>query len=276
MKNIYTKIVSIFLSGLFLITGFVDMLSYKDRFPQDFKQEFLMIGSLERSQDITTDGNSLYSSWRMGLAKTDMDGNIIKRNFLAIPKELSEKYGTKHIGGISYYNGKIYAAGEDSKVFDYPIVMVFDAQTLNFTGEYHVLDKEVQKKGLPWVSVDGENGLVYSAQRDDAPVIVCYDISTFEIVKKIQLSEPIHKIQGGEVFDGKLYVATNNEFQSVYSVDVGGGEVTKLFDRNLTKLSEGEGLTIISKDGKDYIATLDLGSLFINANIRYFRLEQFL
>ncbi|MPN43314.1 hypothetical protein SDC9_190873 [bioreactor metagenome] len=153
--------------------------------------------------------------------------------------------------------------------------MVFDAQTLEFTGEYHILDKEVQKKGLPWVSVDSERGLLYSAQRDNAPCIVCYDINTFEIVDKIELSEPVHKIQGGEVFDGKLYVATNNDHQSIYRINISDGQVEKLFDRNLTKLSEGEGMTIVQKNGTDYIVAMDLGSLFINSNLRYYNLAQF-
>ena len=48
------------------------------------------------------------------------------------------------------------------------------------------------------------------------------------------------------------------------------GTVTKVLDRNLVSGSEGEGMTIVNKDGRPCIAAVDMGPLFVNAFIRYF------
>ena len=42
----------------------------------------------------------------------------------------------------------------------------------------------------------------------------------------------------------------------------------KLIDRNLTKGSEGEGMTFIERDGKPVLLAIDMGPLFVNAFVR--------
>ena len=75
------------------------------------RQNILFLGSYTHSQDVTTDGENFYFSARWSLTKTTLDGETeTAMNINAIPRELKEKYGSAHIGGISYYNGKIYAA----------------------------------------------------------------------------------------------------------------------------------------------------------------------
>jgi len=260
--------------GLFAgLTGFIDDLSAAQRYPETAKQNIVGFGAWNRSQDVTTDGENYYFSARTGLIKTLADGvTETAVNLNAIPRALRETYGSAHIGGISYHNGKIYAAIEDSKVWQYPIVALFDAETLAYTGEYHILDASLQKNGLPWIAVDAANGLLYCAQRDNAPALIAYSLETFEPVKTIALSEPVHKIQGAEVYNGVLYAATNNDTQAVYAVDILTGETRKLFDRNLTKGSEGEGLTVRPAEDGSLIHTLDLGPLFINAYFRHYAL----
>ena len=50
----------------------------------------------------------------VGMAKWTADGfEKVLYTHDAIPEEIKEKYNSDHIGGISYYNGKIYAATED-------------------------------------------------------------------------------------------------------------------------------------------------------------------
>ena len=80
-------------------------------------------------------------------------------------------------------------------------------------------------------------------------------------------------IQGAEFYGGLLYAATNDETQAVYTVNVETGEVEKFTDRNLTG-GEGEGMTVVTKDGRDYILAFDLGPLFVNTNLRYYPLDK--
>lgn len=269
-KSIALTLAVALLAGL---TGFIDNLSAPQRYPEVAKQNIVGLGAWNRSQDVTTDGENYYFSARTGLIKTLPDGvTETAMNLNAIPQALRENYGSAHIGGISWYNGKIYAAIEDSKVWQYPIVALFDGDTLAYTGEYHILDASLQKNGLPWIAVDAERGLIYCAQRDNAPALIAYSLETFELVKTVPLSEPVHKIQGAEVYGGVLYAATNNDTQAVYAVDVLTGETRKLFDRNLTQGSEGEGLTVLPTADGALIHTLDLGPLFINAYFRHYAL----
>ena len=183
---------------------------------------------------------------------------------------MKDNFGSAHIGGISYWNGTLYAAIEDSKVWQYPIVALFDAATLKFTGEYHHLCAELQKNGVPWIAVDGERGLVYAAQRDNSPALIVYDLATFELVKTVPLSMPVHKIQGGDMYKGLLFVATQDATQAVYSINPVTGEAAKCFDQNLPEGGEAEGLTVLETPDGAVFHTLDLGPLFLNAYLRHY------
>lgn len=236
-------------------------------------ESLLFFDSYTHSQDIATDGNNFYFSSRFSLIKTELDGKTLSAiNLNAIPKELKDKYGLAHIGGISYYDGKIYAALEDSKVWKYPIVAIYDAESLDYTGQYHILSADLQQKGLPWIAVDPERSLLYSAQRDHSPELIAYDLESFELVRTIELSQKVHKIQGGDVHKGILYVATQDEGQGVYAINPSSGEVTKCFDQNLPQGGEAEGLTVLEREDGTLLHTLDLGPLFINAFLRHYRL----
>ena len=256
------------------LTMAIDGFGYSGPVEAD-KDNVMLLGALACSQGITTDGDSFIFSSRFGFLKTELDEETwINFNMDAIPKEIKENYNAAHIGGISCYNGIVYAAMEDSKQWHYPICALFDADTLQFTGTYFLLSPELQKCGCPWVAVDGERGLIYSAQRDNSPVLICYDMATGALVKTVELSMPVHKIQGGEVYGGYLYVATNNDAQSVYRINPVSGETVKLFDRGLAKGSEGEGMTVIDNGGQPMLCAIDMGPLFINAFIRRYALPE--
>jgi len=265
--------VSVFAGAFSGLTGLIDMFSDSSRQTEVGKQNILFWGAFTHSQDVTTDGKSYFFSSRFGLVKTGLDGETeMALNIDAIPKELKENFGSAHIGGISYWNGKVYAAVEDSKVWKYPIAALFDADTLEFTGKYYHLSAELQKNGVPWIAVDGANGCVYSAQRDNSPALIVYDLETLAFIKTVPLSVPVHKIQGGEMYKGLLYVSTQDETQAVYSINPFTGAVKKCFDQNLPEGGEAEGLTILETPDGAVIHTLDLGPMFINAWFRHYAL----
>lgn len=268
INKILSIIFAVILIPFSVLTQGIDMISAADRTDSN-KTNVVGIGAYFRSQGMATDGETLYFSSKTTLIRTEADATtLVNANYFAIPDELKD-LGIAHIGGMSYYNGYIYAGLEDSKVWDYPIVGIFDAETLELV-EYYVLDAEVITRGLPWVAVNPENGLLYCMDHSKQPTkILVYDTANkMEFVEEVMLSEVVPSIQGAEFLDGTLYAATNDETQAIYKINTADGSVEKYLDRNLTAGSEGEGMTFMIKDGKPVIIAMDMGPLFINAFVR--------
>lgn len=268
INKILSIIFAVILIPFSVLTHGIDMISAADR-TDNAKTNVVGIGAYFRSQGMATDGDTLYFSSKTTLIRTEADAKtLVNANYFAIPDELKD-LGIAHIGGMSYYNGFIYAGLEDSKVWDYPIVGVFDAETLELV-EYYVLDAEVITRGLPWVAVNPENGLLYCMDHSKQPTkILVYDTAdNMKFVEEIMLSEVVPSIQGAEFLDGTLYAATNDETQAIYKINTSDGSVEKYLDRNLTSGSEGEGMTFMTKNGEPVIIAMDMGPLFINAFVR--------
>lgn len=275
MRRLAALSLAAFMTFLSVLTLGIDALSAGKRHPEVSKDNILLIGAAERSQGITTDSKYYYFSSKWGLTKSELDGKTrVKSNPLAIPRELKDEYGLAHIGGISYSKADncIYAGLEDSKVWDYPVVAVYDADTLKFTGRYYILDKALHTRGLPWVAVDNDRGLLITLDHSKkANELIFYDIAdNMKYVGSVKLSETVRSIQGAEMYGGMLYAATNDDTQAVYKIDPKSGEVSKYFDRNLTKGSEGEGITVLETADGAVFHAIDMGPLFINAFIRHY------
>ncbi|MBR2957945.1 MAG: hypothetical protein IKC20_06810 [Clostridia bacterium] len=272
----YTPVLTPLLALTLVLSGIFELATVGARPEEVAKTMVLGADSWEHSQDITTDGESYYFSCKYGIIKTELDcKKVIVRNADAIPDDFKAEYGSAHIGGISFYNGKLYCAVEDSKVFEHPLIVVYDAETLEYTGEYYHLDAEKHTKGLPWISVNPETGIIYCAARDNSTEIMCYDTAAGKYLEPIALvnSDPdfnIHKIQGGEVNGGVLYLATNDSTQALYTVDLASGQADKLFDRNLFEGSEGEGLTVLKTEDGAFIHAMDMSPIFISAYVRHY------
>lgn len=275
MRRLAALSLAAFMTFLSALTLGIDALSAGKRYPEVSKDNVLLIGAAERSQGITTDGKYYYFSSKWGLTKSELDGKTrVKSNPLAIPKKLKDEYGLAHIGGISYSKADncIYAGLEDSKVWEYPVVAVYDADTLKFTGRYYILDKSLHTRGLPWVAVDNDRGLLITLDHSKkANELIFYDIAdNMKYVGSVKLSETVRSIQGAEMYGGMLYAATNDDTQAVYKIDPKSGDVSKYFDRNLTKGSEGEGITVLETADGAVFHAIDMGPLFINAFIRHY------
>lgn len=275
MRRLAALSLAAFMTFLSALTLGIDALSAGKRHPEVSKDNVLLIGAAERSQGITTDGKYYYFSSKWGLTKSELDGKTrVKSNPLAIPKKLKDEYGLAHIGGISYSKADncIYAGLEDSKVWEYPVVAVYNADTLKFTGRYYILDKALHTRGLPWVAVDNDRGLLITLDHSKkANELIFYDIANnMKYVGSVKLSETVRSIQGAEMYGGMLYAATNDDTQAVYKIDPKSGEVSKYFDRNLTKGSEGEGITVLETADGAVFHAIDMGPLFINAFIRHY------
>ena len=272
------KLVSVAFAVLLIpfsvLTHGIDLISAGER-TDTAKTNIVGVGAYFRSQGITTDGDTLFFSSKTTLIQTEADAKtVINANYTAIPDELAEKYGIKHIGGLSYYNGFIYAGLEDSKVWDYPIVGVYDAGTLELV-DYYILDCETVTRGLPWVCVNPENGLLYCTDHSKQPtkLLVYNTADGMKPAGEIPLSQTVAAIQGAEFYGGIIYAASNDETQAIYTINPSDGSVEKLTDRCLTQFSEGEGMTIMIKGGKPVIIAMDMGPLFINAFVREYNFK---
>lgn len=273
INRVLSVIFAVILIPFSALTHGIDLLSAGER-TDSAKTNVVGIGAYFRSQGITTDGETLYFSSKTTLIRTEDDAKtLVNANYFAIPDELKE-LGIKHIGGLSYYNGRIYAGLEDSKVWDYPIIGVFDANTLELV-EYYIMDAEKITRGLPWVCVDSQTGYLYCTDHSKNPTkLLAYDTANeMKLVREVELKESPYAIQGAEFLGGTIYAATNDDTQAIYKINPADGGVEKLIDRNLTSGSEGEGMTFLKKNGETVIVAMDMGPLFINAFVREYNFE---
>ena len=159
INKILSVIFAVILIPFSVLTHGIDLISENDRTDNE-KTNIVGIGAYFHSQGIATDGETLYFSSKTTIIRTESDAKtLVNANYFAIPDELKE-LGIAHIGGMSFYNGYIYAGLEDSKVWDYPIVGVYDAESLELV-EYYIMDAEKITRGLPWVCVDSKTGYLY-------------------------------------------------------------------------------------------------------------------
>ena len=256
-----------------------------DIYPYESVDRTVGLETFERAQGVTTDGSAWFFSGKTSLVKVAFDNEtVLAINKKAIPEEFKEKFGSAHIGGISYANGYVYAPIEDSKVWKNPIVALFDGETLEYTGKYILLPGKgsdsayALTRGVPWVTCDPQNGCFYVGECKDTKELYAFDLNTFEYLRTIPMQSAVDKIQGGELWNGAFYAATNDATRAVYRIDLENGAVTKYFDRIMYQPKwidnfggEGEDLTVLPMPDGTVFHALNLGALFIDSNLRHYK-----
>ncbi len=246
------------------------------------KDVFVLDKALLMGQGITTDGEYFYASGSItaiglqSLIKLTFDDmQIVKTAVNPLPDVCKER-GNNHIGGISYYDGKIYASvegGDDC----YACIVVFDCETLEPTGEVYDLPNELYDDGIPWLAVDRETGLLYASKWNDADYIRVYDISNgMKNVDNIELSETIHRTQGGEFYNGTLYLSIDNKdhesHKKILSVDVKTGKVDVAAIRDVGGDVEAEGLTFWENEDGAVMHVLDYNK-FVGIFVHHYKVD---
>jgi hypothetical protein len=194
---------------------------------------FSFIAGAYRSQGVATDGTQWFFSWQYGLERTTPDYRELARNSSiaglrsGIPESIAA-LGGNHIGDIDYHAGKIYAPIEDNPDYRNPVIAVYDAATLAYTGEYHLLPQSDLNGGVPWVAVDGARNLAYTAEWDPALRLNVYRLSDFSPIGYIALKQPLGRLQGAKVRGDYLYAASDNAAKSVYRISLIDGSVNEL------------------------------------------------
>ncbi|MBQ5592138.1 MAG: hypothetical protein IIU80_04265 [Clostridia bacterium] len=227
------------------------------------------------SQGVTNDGEYFYFSGNKNLGKADLEtGEIFRITVNAIPDEL-EEMGYDHIGGLSIYNGLIYAAVEDGPDYERSCIVLYDAETLKYTGRYYPLPYDLHKEGVPWCAVDAEKNYFYTAEWTNAAVLNVFDLETFELVKTVPLSQKIDRCQGAEMFGGRLYMSCDelDGNKHIYSVDVVTGDVQTVFTRNVGESIEAEGMTVYAdENGEPVFCVLDRGERRVSSSLTRYML----
>lgn len=225
------------------------------------KTTYTLLDADVTTQGITNDGEYFYFSGKEMLGKADMKtGKMVRMNRDAIPEKLKD-LGCNHIGGLSISGKYIYAAVEDGPDYLNPYIVLYNAKTLEYTGIYYELPQNLHTEGVPWCAVDVENSCVYTAEWSNAKVINIFNLYDMSLIGTLPLSEPVDRIQGAELYDGKLYMSCDeeNDQKRILSVDMKTGLVETVFARNIGRQFEAEDVTVSEDENGIVFHVLDRG-----------------
>lgn len=256
MKEMFTRLWALLTAIFMLFTGLLQGGKPQENEGAELISEaqYVLDEAYLIGQGVATDGEYFYTSGAMsavymaGLGKIDMKtGEFTNKKLFALSSDFTSK-GYDHIGGLSYYDGKLYAPVEDKEEL-YPLVLIYDAQTLEYTGTYYDCTCEYLDDGIPWCAADPDNGYLYTSTFHDAEVIVAFNLDDMTFSHLITLSEPVDRVQAGAYLDGKLYLNLDphneDKTKEVASVDVKTGAVETVFTRNTSGIeTETEGIAV--------------------------------
>ncbi len=249
--------------------------------------EHHLFGALYRAQGVATDGEYLYFGSNQfvfqcsDILKTSFAGDAVNVNPDAIPFE-AKMDQCFHVGGIDYHDGKIYAAIEDNG-YNNPYIAVYDAESLalltycrlplGVTAQNEPIAEKtdvnpengdiwMHKDGVPWVAVDHERNVFYTAEWSNAQYLNVFSLDDFSFVGLIPLTDAdgntaqLHRCQGADVYGGVLYASCDiGAEQPFVAVDPASGVMTHLFDRNLGDDAEAEGMCVQTRaDGVYFVS----------------------
>lgn len=219
-----------------------------------------------------SDAGEWVSTWQYGLQRTDVAFNSLQRlgridagapGFIVpgIPATLLSQ-GLDHIGDIDVYNGKIYASldttAKDPALgysYGHGHVAVFNAADLSYTGQsFELLGAPSNQRHdvASWVAVDGAAGVGYGKEWQNGNTLNVYNLADWSFSHTLTMDRSLSSIQGAKVFNGALYMSSDNDTASVYRVSLSTGHVDELFQLPATPGShEVEGIALRSlPDGR--------------------------
>lgn len=253
------------------------------------EQKFVLENLIYAGQDITNDGEYFYTSNTVikdinltSIAKYSYDGEtmtLLNKNLQPMPSEVILD-GYDHLGGISAYNGKLYAAFEGGTKTKACIV-VFKTSDLSPTGEIYYISEDYLPTGIPWLAVDSETGYLYTSQWQETNDIHVFDTNNnMEYVKTLKTSVPIKRIQGGEFYNGDMYLSSDTfadgteTCKRILKVNVTTGEITDFASRDLgVHTTEAEGLTIFPTEDGANVHVLDWNKKTFTVYLRHYKVN---
>ncbi len=105
---------------------------------------------------------------------------------------------------VEFDDTKKCIAAYDGPAYAEPWVVIYDADTLEPTGQRFLLPASLQRDGVPWIAVDQVRGVAYSMEWKDTGKLFVYSLSDFSLLRTVTLSEPVPRIQGAKIYRGNL------------------------------------------------------------------------
>jgi hypothetical protein len=191
-------------------------------------------------------------AYRQGVARVD-DGwvfssnNALFRNddqFVetlavgpAIPPAPAAR-GFNHIGDVDVVGDIVYAPFEQP---DYSLgtqaMARYDATTLAFMDAV-----DVKQHHNSFVTVDPDTGIAYSMDEFGGQALLRYDTRRdWKRLAPLAMSTNVDRVQGGDVFNGAVWLSTDDATDGVYRVDLRTGRVISLGSIGRVD-GEGEGI----------------------------------
>jgi hypothetical protein len=156
----------------------------------------------------------------------------------AIPDALVAE-GFNHIGDGDVVGDVLWVPLErDDKELGQQATARYDANTFAFIDSFAVAQHHNS-----FVTVD-DDGVVWSADEFSDDTLVRYEVdgTTVKPLEPLVMDRTIERIQGGDIADGAMWLATDDDENGVYRVDLETGEVTMLASMGHTPEGEGEGI----------------------------------
>ena len=123
---------------------------------------YSLIDAFLCGQGVDEEGDFFYTSGSLSGIKIccvgiidKATGEVIKENLDALPSEF-KKLDYDHIGDISVQNGIIYAPVENKPETD-PLVLLYDAETLEYTDTYYAVFYYEKRRRFEWNPPDGSH-----------------------------------------------------------------------------------------------------------------------
>ena len=234
---------------------------------------FAGAGALTRGQGVAANGTGWIFSGTLSLERTDATFARQQVSNLAIPTLLALA-GSDHIGDIDVWNGTIYAPIEDGRTnYMSPKLVLFDAQNLS-AGMQYSIPRALQTAGVPWVAVNGPAGHLYFAEWNPTMQLNIFSLSTVQLISSLPLRTPtgvmVGRVQGAKVFEGALYLATDDATKSLFKMNLQTGTVQKLFSIN-TGGGEQEGVAFLTRADGTQLHTLNVNSARNGSELRHHR-----
>ncbi|MEI8258453.1 MAG: hypothetical protein WCJ30_22485 [Deltaproteobacteria bacterium] len=228
---------------------------------------FRLFTAVTRGQGVATDGTRIFFSGTDGLERTDTSYRREAANLRAIPMPL-ETAGSNHVGDIDLWNGVLYAPVEDGRAYSNPLIVLFDPETLA-AGATFTVPHALQTQGVPWVAINGAAGELYLAEWAPTTQLNIFALSTVTYLRSVPLRPTVGRIQGAKMFDGALYMASDDATKAIFKVNVETGTVIHLFDVPIT--SENEGLAFFTRGDGSQMHTLNVAADRLGAELRHHR-----
>jgi hypothetical protein len=228
-------------------------------------ETFSFLDAVQRSQGMASGAGSFYFSWQRGLQRTSTSYDTEADASSAIPDELAAA-GGDHIGDIDYAGGRIYAPIEDSEAYQHPVIALYDATSLEYTGESHELPQNLHHDGVPWVALDVPRGRLYTAEWDPTTAINVFGLASFSFIETIALHSTVGRLQGAKVFRGMLYANSDNDSKTLYKVNLETGTVLPLLSLGQSDV-EAEGLALGEDGAGVWLRTLTVDSYAVDLRL---------